>query len=489
MPKDAGVADPPLQRGGGAWAVAVWIFTAALAATLTHFILGIPLQVWDSFGNLTQIQEIGYVDAIKAFFAPSAGYYRPLLWAQLKTVLELTNGHYYAWYKGVQVLQIILCLGLFVRLLSVRTAIDAAAAVLALAVLVGLHTFNGTVRETFPINTFMTILVACLAVANLAIARNRWWVDAAAVVLFLFAALTVESGLLVWVIATTAYVVGLRGISGRGVIAISVLTVAYFAARFLVLDIGTPGLGERATGFGFRMLERTELPVVFGDNPLLLYAYNIAGNLSSILFSEPRQGVFVFVASLMRGDLVEWRVANVLASTLATIVIGWYGWRAVRGWFAGADVGTHGRLAVVALGVVCANAVIGYPYSKDVIMSPAGVFYALGAYVALREMLQWLSAPGRLATVRVMSALMLFVLGGAWSVRVVGLHWSLREQSMRVREDWATIDQDLGRGGINSLTPAGHALKQALQDDALVTRAAPPGLNLPALRRWVDQDY
>ena len=46
------------------------------------------------------------------------------------------------------------------------TGADLAAAVLATLVLFGLHTFDGLVREAFPINSFLTIALAVLAVAE-----------------------------------------------------------------------------------------------------------------------------------------------------------------------------------------------------------------------------------------------------------------------------------------------------------------------------------
>ena len=54
---------------------------------------------------------------------------------------------------------------------SGEAAALAAAVPLGLAALLGIHTFAGTVREAFPINTFMTILICCFAAADLAWTR------------------------------------------------------------------------------------------------------------------------------------------------------------------------------------------------------------------------------------------------------------------------------------------------------------------------------
>ena len=49
---------------------------------------------------------------------------------------------------------------------------------------------------------------------------------------------------------------------------------------------------ERASGFGFRVLDPPELADRFGGNPLPFYAYNIASSVLSVLLSEPRGGVY-----------------------------------------------------------------------------------------------------------------------------------------------------------------------------------------------------
>ena len=89
------------------------------------------------------------------------------------------------------------------------------------------------------------------------------------------AALTIESGLLVWVILVGGFVVGARGISRGGVAALLALLVVYFVLRFPVLDVGSPDLIERSSGFGFRILDPPDLVARFGSNPYPFYLYNI----------------------------------------------------------------------------------------------------------------------------------------------------------------------------------------------------------------------
>ena len=151
------------------------------------------------------------------------------------------------------------CLLLFTRALRVRTVADLSAAAFALTVVAGLHTFRSTVQEAFPINHFLEIAVLALVMLNLSQARPRLSVDLAALVTFVVAALTLESGLLVWVVAVTAWVLGMRGVSTRGVVAMTVLLAGYFVLRFGVLSVGTPGLIERSSGYLFDVLDPPEL--------------------------------------------------------------------------------------------------------------------------------------------------------------------------------------------------------------------------------------
>ena len=51
------------------------------------------------------------------------------------------------------------------------------------------------------------------------------------------------------------------------------------------------------------------------------------------------------------------------------------------------------QLVALFVMILAANAVISYPYTKDVIMSPAGAFFAVAGFAAVRNVLTWL--PGR----------------------------------------------------------------------------------------------
>ena len=220
-----------------------------VAAALAGDLLWMPIQVTDSLGEILDAQRSASAwTSFTSSFGTEA-YLRPLRIAQIKGLFDAARGeHYWLVYRGFHALLVIAAAFLFVRALRVTTWLDAAAAAFALAVLTGLHTFRGTVQEAFPINHFLEIAVFCLAALNLARSRGGWWIDAAAVGVFAAAVLTLESGVLVWVVVSAAWLAGWRGISGRGLALMTLCLCAYLYARFGYLSTGVPTLAERSSG-------------------------------------------------------------------------------------------------------------------------------------------------------------------------------------------------------------------------------------------------
>src|SRR5687767_3032302 len=71
---------------------------ALLAALgLAHFLLGLPIQVSDSFGNMQQLSA-SWGELIEVQFTRRA-FLRPFLWAELKLVYELSDGNYTPWFR------------------------------------------------------------------------------------------------------------------------------------------------------------------------------------------------------------------------------------------------------------------------------------------------------------------------------------------------------------------------------------------------------
>jgi hypothetical protein len=467
----AASVDAGTTSGHVKWELASSVYALAVAAVLAHFLFGIPVQFSDSFGNMVNMQGVTFGHVLHNEFWQKA-YLRPFLWAELKLVFDLAGDDYFFWFRGLHALQGLALVLMYVRLVRPRSAVDFACVPLGLAVLIGGHTFRGTVTEAFPINTYLTIVLCCFAAALLALSRYRPWNDLVAGALSVFAALTVESGLLVAVVFVGAALTGARGLSRVGIALQIALAAGYSYLRFVVLEVGAPSLLERSSGFGWTTLDPSQIQERFGANPLPFYLYNIATSAVSVLVSEPRAGVWRLTSAWVAGDPPRWMLVNVIASLLATSLIAGYAWRRRRSWLT-RDFTHDDRLVLLFVAVLTANAAISYPYTKDVIMSPAGSFLAAAVFAAARDRLPRLPAR-KLAYGVWMAAL---VAGSVtWSLRYLGLHASLRNAGYEIRTEWAYAGEWRGRPSPDPLTPDARRLKERLRDDAVLRRPAPPPL-------------
>jgi hypothetical protein len=440
---------------------------------VAYFLIDLPVQVTDSYGNIVKALH-GTLGALVYGEFYQEAYLRPLGWAQLRVLLDVSNGRYFEWFRGYHVAQVALLVVLFLRLVRPTTASSAAAVALGLAALIGMHTFAGNIREAFPLNMFLTVLICAFLALDLALGRPHWWRDVAAALLLVFASLSVESGLLVAVVFVTAFLAGARGISRAGVAAQVLLITGYFVLRFVILDVGSPGLEERRSGYGFAALEPDELIEKFGDNPLPFYAYNVTSSALSVLFSEPRAGTWGVVRDVLRAD--DPPVAgliNVVASTLGTVLIGLYVWRRRWEWWA-RRFDRSDQLVIAFIGLLGANCVLTYAYTKDVILSPAGAFYALALAVATRHFIDRNGAASFVRTTA--AALLLVTLSSAWAFRAINAHLGLRHAAETMRAEWAYVDMWLENERQVLTDPIAVDVKRRLQEDAVIRHPLRPTL-------------
>jgi hypothetical protein len=454
-----------------------WIVTAILAATVCYSVLRIPLQVTDSLIPMLDAQRIDSVIGAFTSGATAAGYFRPLRSAQIQAVFELAHGHYFGAFKGFQVALVLVTFALFLIVLQVDAGARVAALLFALTVLMGLHTFRGTVWEAYPVNHSLEIVAFCLLALALARSRGGTWADVTAAVTFVAAAFTVESGLLVWVVIAAAWLAGARGISRRGVLIVTALMVGYLALRFGYLRTGVPALTERSSGFGLQQLSAEELQRRFGAWPYGFYAYNVLTSILSVLFSEPRAGIWTIPAEFMRGRIAGGTIINVVSSTITTIVIAWFvatRWAAWRR----RQFDRDDQIVVIAMAMVLANGIISYSYTKDEIMGPAGVFYALASCVAVAALLS------RFTTRAPALALVLFVAASGWVVRTAGLHYQMHLMTFYDRNEWVYVDDWLAGQKSTPATAEGKALVNQLRQEALDDSTINPYLLSPRLDQW-----
>jgi len=471
------VADPRrAQRLAYGYACAAGMLTAI-------FLLRIPIQLSDSFSEFLAMQGRSLYRVVRDEFS-GGPYLRPLRRGLIKILFDLSGGHYYAWFRGFHALELIVLFVLVVRMFRVRSLADAAAVPLLLAMIVGLHTFNDVVREAFPINHFLTIAICCVAAVNLSQSPGGLLVDLSAVALLAFAMLTIESGLLVWVVFVAAYIGGYRGISRRALIALTATLGFYFVLRFVVLGGTVPAINERDTGFGLAAANPDELTRLFGGRLWPFYAYNVVSAMSCVLFAEPRSGTWIFVRGALNHDLQPWQILGVLTSTLTTLLIARYIAKRFRR-FRRLDLDHDDRLVLLFVALLPANAAFAAVYAKDVILSPAGIFYAVAAAVVLRHLL-FEEIAARHTAIRAAAFAVALVIAFGWTIRAVGIHYRLREVAAIDRDDWAYYDRWERQQGDQVTTPADKQLWQTLYDDAIWKRSQPPMIDSRVANAWSD---
>jgi len=464
------------------WTLLAWAYGALVTVILGYFLLGLVIQVSDSFGNLLAVQRPTLGAILRDQFSQRA-YLRPFLWAQVKIVYELSGGHYYGWFRGLHVVQVGVLIALCLSLMRPKTALDAALVPLALAVLTGAHTFAPMVREAFPINSYLTVVICCVGAAQLALRdQSRWYTDAVVVALFVVSVLTVESGVLVWVVCAAAAVLGARGVSRRALVAMTICLVGYLAARTFVLHVGTPSLAERASGFGFTVLEPGELVARFQGRAWPFYLYNVFSSISTVLFSEPKGGVWRFIYEITLGSVHPWTAVSVVSSALSTALLGGFIWMR-RQRLRARTLEHEDRLVVLFLAVLAANAVISFPYTKNVIMGPAGVFLALAVYAAARTWLQT-TPPKRAA----LAVALMTLLSCGWGFRAAGTYYNLRRTAAEQRAEWVSVDAWLQRQHIEVGRSDALALRDTLRGDAISVHPTPLQPSTTWMR-WFDIDW
>jgi uncharacterized PurR-regulated membrane protein YhhQ (DUF165 family) len=137
----------------------------------------------------------------------------------------------------------------------------------------------------------------------------------------------------------------------------------------------------------------------------------------------------------------------------------------------------------VFVAVLAANALISFPYTKNVIMSPAGVFFSLAVFAAARQWFERAAASRLVATVVIFA-----VLTCGWAYRVAGNHYNLRRTAAEQRAVWVTVDTWLDRQRIALVSPEAQALRDALRADALSNHPT-PYQPTSAWMQWFDIDW
>jgi hypothetical protein len=463
-------------------ALAVAVLLAALITIpLADSLYRVPIQVSDSLEPIVIAAKYDsarhlLVDSLT--FSPTT--FRPSRYLQARALLALTDGTgltHHAVFRGVHVALLVLLVGLFIAAVRVREWPDLVAFTVALPVLVGVHTFLSMLLEAFPVNHFAEVGVCALGVLVLAQHPSRWFVPIVACALLALSLSVVESGAMVWVTVICCAAAGLRGIDRTTVVSTTLLFGGYVLLRH-VLGISSPGVGGHGSGFGDQFYSPEELTQRFGAHPLGFMLYNVTGGLASLLFAEPRQGVYSLLAAWRERDIHPVVLINVISSAATTGLLIWYAVTRLPGkrstW---SDVD---RTFVVACAAFVVNAVFNAVYIKDEIMSPGGLFYAIATFVAVRALVEHL--PQQPLAIASLAAIFLATISALWAFRVAGVHYQLRYDAFKTRNDWVEVlrpdkHDDWPRD------PDELALTRRLRTEAIDRRTTSPSF----MPRWADR--
>jgi hypothetical protein len=462
-------------------AALAFLLAALITLPLADSLFRIPIQVSDSLEAIvTGAKYQSFWHLISDSVRFSSTTFRPMRYAQARWLLQsaaATGLGDNTVFRAIHVALMVTLVLLFLLAIRVRRWIDVAAFGVAFPALIGIHTFVAMLHEAFPVNHYAEVGVCALAVFVLAQQRPRWFFPIIVCALLAFALSVIESGALVWIVAICCAATGMRGITRPTVVASTLLLAGYFVVRH-ALEISSPGIGGHGSGFGGTFYSPQELMQRFGAHPLGFIAYNIAGGLASLLFSEPRQGVYSLVTAWETGKSNPVLSINIGSSLATTALIMWYGVTHLRG--RRAAWSDSDRMFVVATAVMVVNAALTANYIKDEIMSVGGLFYAVAAFIAIRALLE--TIPRRRELASALIALLLMADGGLWAFRAIGVHYVLRYHAFTTRNDWVEVLSPDKQDDWPT-DPRELAITRRIRDEVIPRRVASPSF----MPRWADR--
>ncbi|MBI4886404.1 MAG: hypothetical protein HY824_04885 [Acidobacteria bacterium] len=319
---------------------------------------------------------------------------------------------------------------LFIRQLRPRTLVDAAATMVAVAVLVGHAGFRDNL-ENLPLNQMMFVMILTLVVWHLLEREWRRWHGPAIIALLLIAVGFKEQGLLIAPLVVAAWWMGAPG-AGRWVAAVTVGVAALYLTMRL-LNTGSWAVFPQRVGVGFTTLSPEDAMERFGAFLPLIYAYSVGSTVANVLFSEPTAGVFSVVRHISEGRPAPWEINQLLSSVALTGLVSWWGLRSLRR-DADGRWSRASRLAIAMVIALAGSAALSFSYTRDRMGGVAVVFYALASFHALRAAAGYAS---QLSRTKLMAAsLGLMLLAGAWQIRAIGTIEIARETASSHRREW-----------------------------------------------------
>ena len=232
------------------------------------------------------------------------------------------------------------------------------------------------------------------------------------------------------------------------------------------------------------MLEPKQVRARFGENLWPFYGYNVLSSISSVLFTEPRSGVWRLVRAIRADQLAPRYFIQAGASLFATgLIVAYVVDRLRSGVKRPATLADrHTVLFTLVLG---ANAAVCYLYTKDEIISIAGAFYALPVFgAAVHFLRRWMEHPRTWLATAVFSAV-LMAGSAAWATRAAGVHHVLLSQAFVQRNDWSRMEKEWRRNGNWKQYESSVPLILQLRDEAISMQVVNPFF----VPRWMERVF
>ena len=238
------------------------MYAVLWSAAAGYVLFLVPFEISETVGNLVKFQvwpSAGHI--FLATFTEGGGGANPgfmRAWsdATSKLVFDLSGGHYFLTYRLLHFVFILLLMIFLVRLIQVRSSGDLRLAMWPARRCSACTPFTRPARDgTEHQAAHPGPLPRSRVPLGLAGALAK---DLAALALTFYAVFSNELGLSLGVCFAAAYLVGFRGVSGKGVLCTTAVLALYL---YLGSWSGTreSSLTERSSGFGFRILDPPEL--------------------------------------------------------------------------------------------------------------------------------------------------------------------------------------------------------------------------------------
>ena len=348
--------------------------------------------------------------------------YRPLFRVGIDLLYGIAGANLTV-FKATTIIQFAGVLWCLVALFRVRTGYQALAACLALSCFVGLHTSH-IMWGFFPLSMHSLALLGLLATAVLCMSAHRSWFPVCYFALCLAVPLGLETGLLLPPMLLSLWWAGAPGVQRRD-IAWSLGGVAlYMAVRATFSSAGAhvPWMYFES-GLGFGQINPDGFSDVFGHAPYLFWVYNVTVNLMTVLFSEPRDGTFAFIHSLIESNTPPWRWIH-LATSLVTTSVGIVVLMRQR------LEGRRRHLLVLGCILILSSSLLGFLYARDRVVLVAGTGYAVLVFL----MASLLVESGKYR--RAGSVALVIVLLAGWTWRSAESMFMVRDRAFEAYSDW-----------------------------------------------------